>query len=474
MPVIQPPNGTRDLYPIEAARRRFITEAWRRVAINHGFEEIDGPTFEHLELYTVKSGEGIVSELFSFRREGGEKDFALRPEFTPTLARMYAARAGSLPKPTKWFTCGPFFRAERPQRGRLREFLQWNCDVIGLAVPEKPTPDDIAMAKATADAEVIACCVELFQSLGLTSSQIMCRFNDRTVAAKVIERCGNRLDATRVLVLLDKRAKMDAKEFAAACAGMGFDAGKYDELMRGAIESARMGGGDPGDAGSLRLLTQRLDAMGMGEWCSIDAGIARGLAYYTGTVFEIIVDGERAVAGGGRYDNLIELFGGPPTPAVGFGMGDVVLSLVLQDKGLMPTDGELLEIAGQRPDVFVISNGTPEADAKLGSVVATLRRGNAKAVEGVDTGGTPVPRALADRQDSGLHVRRSYKATKNVGKLLREAGDVRARFAVILESGMEATIKNLETGEQDQGRTGIERLGEELRRRLQRSQAPGL
>lgn len=467
-PVIQSPNGTRDLYPIEAARRRFITEAWRRVSINHGFEEIDGPTFEHLELYTVKSGDGIVSELFSFRREGGEKDFALRPEFTPTLARMYAARAGSLPRPTKWFTCGPFFRAERPQRGRLREFLQWNCDVIGLAVPEKPTAEDIASAKATADAEVIACCVELFQGLGLTPAQIKCRFNDRTVAAKVIDRCGTGLDATKVLVLLDKRAKMDGGEFGKACSAMGFDVSKYDELMLASVDAARRGGGaaTEGDAASLLMLTQRLDAMGMREWCEIDAGIARGLAYYTGTVFEVIVDGERAVAGGGRYDNLIELFGGPSTPAVGFGMGDVVLSLVLQDKGLMPTDGELLEIAGQRPDVFVISNGSAEADAKLGAVVAALRRGEAKAVGGVDTGQRPGPRDGVGGPGRGLHVRRSYKATKKIGKLLQEAADVRARFAVILESGTEATIKNLMTGEQDQSRTGIEGLGAELRRRM--------
>ena len=114
----QPPAGTRDLYPIDAARRRFVLEAWRRASVLHGFEEIDGPTFEHLDLYTVKSGEGIVSELFSFTRAGGDKTFALRPEFTPTLARLYAAKANALPKPTKWFMAGPFFRAERPQRGR--------------------------------------------------------------------------------------------------------------------------------------------------------------------------------------------------------------------------------------------------------------------------------------------------------------------------------------------------------------------
>ncbi len=463
-PQIQPPNGTRDLYPLEAAKRRFITEAWRRVSINHGFEEIDGPTFEHLELYTVKSGEGIVSELFSFRREGGEKDFALRPEFTPTLARMYAARAKSLPSPTMWFTAGPFFRAERPQRGRLREFLQWNCDVIGLALPEKATAEDIAGAKATADAEAIACCIELFMNLGLSPGQITCRMNDRTVAAKAIERCGVNLDVTRVLVLLDKRSKMDVGEFGKACAAIGFDASRYDELMRGVVAAASGTGATDdeiaSDSHSLRMLSRRLDAMGLAPWCTIDPGIARGLAYYTGTVFEIIVDGERAVAGGGRYDNLIEMFGGPSTPAVGFGMGDVVLSLVLQDKGLMPSDAELLELAGMRPDVFVISNGTPEADARLGGVVAELRRGGGEQKTGSES------RTTQDRPTRGLHVRRSYKATKKIGKLLQEAGDVRAKFAVILESGTEATIKNLQTGEQDQSRTAIEGLGAELRRRL--------
>ena len=131
----QSPTGTRDMYPADAAKRRFIMEAWRGVSVRHGFDEIDGPTFEHLDLYTVKSGEGIVSELFAFQRAGGEKDYALRPEFTPTLARMYAAKAGSLPKPTKWFMAGPFFRAERPQRGRLREFLQWNVDILGDPSP---------------------------------------------------------------------------------------------------------------------------------------------------------------------------------------------------------------------------------------------------------------------------------------------------------------------------------------------------
>ena len=161
---ISAPKGTRDLYPLEAARRRFLTETWRRAAIRHGFEEIDGPTFESLDLYTVKSGEGIVSELFQAYsgkneaeleaiRAGKAAPYALRPEFTPTLARMYADRASSLPPVTKWFSVGPFFRAERPQRGRLREFLQWNVDQIGDAT-------------SGADAEVVASCVGALEAFG--------------------------------------------------------------------------------------------------------------------------------------------------------------------------------------------------------------------------------------------------------------------------------------------------------------------
>ena len=128
----QNPRGTRDFYPEDQLVKRYITDCWRRTSLRHGFDEIDGPTFEYLDLYTVKSGQGIISELFSFKRSGGKTDYALRPEFTPTLARMYAARARQLPVPVKWFSVCNYFRAEKPQRGRLREFMQWNCDVIGL------------------------------------------------------------------------------------------------------------------------------------------------------------------------------------------------------------------------------------------------------------------------------------------------------------------------------------------------------
>ena len=420
------PKGTRDFYPDALLMRRLITEAWRRTALLHGFDEIDGPTFEHLELYTVKSGQEIVSQLFSFTHPGGDEPYALRPEFTPTLARMYAARARELPVPTRWFCTPAFFRAERPQRGRLREFLQWNVDVIG-----DPSPD--------ADAEVIACAIDLFRSFGMSSSRIAVHVSNRHIVGAILGELGvgpEGMDG--VLALLDRRSKLDEETFAREAAGVGLDAGAF--AARLAETESRLAASDGAPANEheahLQGVLARLGAMGLSAWCRVDLSIVRGLAYYTGTVFEVIVAGERAVAGGGRYDNLIELFGGPPTPAVGFGMGDVVLSLVLGDDGLLPTEGALLDHLSRpmptRPDAFVIG-ASPEAEAVLPEVLMTLR-------------------------GAGLHARRTYKTTRKIGKLLADASACHARFAVIIESDTHATLKRLATGEQ-QGDVPLEQLG---------------
>jgi histidyl-tRNA synthetase len=433
----QAPTGTRDFYPLDAAQRRFITESWRSASIRHGFEEIDGPTFEHAELYTVKSGEGILSELFSFTRAGGEKTYALRPEFTPTLARLYASKANSLPKPTKWFCTPTFFRAERPQRGRLREFLQWNLDIIGDASP-------------AADAEIIASCITLFESLGFTSKDLRVKINHRQALASWFESKGiPASEHMKILTLLDHKGKMTPAEFSQKFAAFGFTPQMADVFMKGVIRVTLPEGqstlevlgekidrsqlGDTGTdevdmtffAEAVKPLTMELTAAGVLDWVDFDLSIVRGLAYYTGMVFEVheASGAERAVAGGGRYDNLIELFGGPSTPAVGMGMGDVVLSLVMKDRGLMPTPEILMERAGLRPDVFVISNGSPEADLQVRSTVAGFRK-------------------------AGLHARHTYKTTKNVGKLLKEAADQRARFVVIIEGPDACTLKNLESGQQ--------------------------
>jgi histidyl-tRNA synthetase len=417
----QPPKGTRDLYPIDAARRRFILEAWRSASIRHGFDEIDGPIFEHLDLYTVKSGEGIVSELFSFTREGGEKTYALRPEFTPTLARMFATKANSLPKPTKWFMAGPFFRAERPQRGRLREFLQWNVDLMGDNSP-------------AADAEVIATCVSMLRGLGLKPSDIRIKVNHRAALSQWLAARGVPESAHADLFkLLDSKDKMPPAEVIAKLAAYGFTPEQAEVFQKGIIrisvdESAVRPDSDAildmtFFSQAVTPLAQQLLAAGIIDWIDFDLSVVRGLAYYTGMVFEVHEAGgkERAIAGGGRYDNLVELFGGPPTPAVGFGMGDVVLSLVLQDKGLMPSDDALLDKIAARPDVFVISNGDPGAESQLRPLVAALR-------------------------EAGLHARHTYKATRNVGKLLQDARSSRA--AIIIESATTGQLKELATGDQ--------------------------
>lgn len=445
----QPPTGLRDLYPSDLNRLRFIQDAWRRTAINHGFDEIDGPTFEDADLYAVKSGEGILNEcfgVFSGKNQeeraklaaGGSAPYALRPEFTPTLARMYAARAGALPKPTKWFWTQNCFRAERPQRGRLREFYQWNCDIIGL---ESSEPE----AQARADAECIATCVGLLESLGLTSSHVRIKVSSRTVPEAILRReLGGKDPSAETknafFQLLDSTSKITDFEFNLGCARLGIS-----ESRAAFIRPFFMGGSgiSLSELSSLAAshaewqpllpLVDALKLAGCESWVSIDGAIVRGLAYYTGMVFEVheASGAERAIAGGGRYDGLIELFGGPPTPAVGFGMGDVVLSLVLQDKGLMPTDDEIVAKLGQRPDAFVISNGTPEADAQLAPTLAALRHT------------TP--------QQSGLHARRSYKTTKNVGKLIQDASKAKARFCVIIESATHCTLKDMDGQKEDKG-----------------------
>jgi histidyl-tRNA synthetase len=246
--------------------------------------------------------------------------------------------------------------------------------------------------------------------------------------------------------LLDAKDKMPAGEVVGKLAAYGFTPEQAEIFQKGiiriSVEDVPPGGGGTGTSGgtgngsgeildmtffsqAVTPLAKELVTAGIIDWIDFDLSVVRGLAYYTGMVFEVheAGGGERAIAGGGRYDKLIEMFGGPPTPAVGFGMGDVVLSLVLQDKGLMPTDAELLERVGARPDVFVISNGQPAADAQVRPLVAGLR-------------------------EAGLHARHTYKTTKNVGKLLQEAAGCGAKFAVIVESDTGATVKAMGSGEQ--------------------------
>ena len=436
---IKAPKGTRDAYPEDALRRRYVTQAWRDASIRCGFEEIEGPTFEQAELYAVKSGEGILGELFqAFSGKApeeleqvqatGQAPYALRPEFTPTLARMYAARAKQLPQPCKWFTAGPYFRAERPQRGRLREFLQWNCDVIGL-----PGEGESAEAqRAEMDAEVIGVLVDMFNGFGLKPSDVQIESSDRSLIERaILDASGEAVDLDAAFALLDRRNKLDQAAFESQAKDIGFDVAGYDRIARAQSSASSASSFAP-------LRTSELDS-----WVVPNMSIVRGLAYYTGTVFEVIADGERAVAGGGRYDNLIELFGGPSTPACGFGMGDVVLSLLLEDKGLMPEGAELLDAvsrppASARPEAFVLS-ADENADALVRPLVAALRRG----LERPGFDGKPWS---AERYETRpLHARHSYKATRKLNKLLADAEKQFARFGVVVHGQDRVQLKHFDT-----------------------------
>lgn len=413
---LQSPKGTRDFYPQQMAWRNHLMDAWRRVSIRHGFEQVDGPIFETLDLYKVKSGEGIVSELFHFEDRGG-RELAIRPEFTPTLARMVADQANALPKPIKWFCTPNLCRAEKPQRGRLREFWQWNVDLLGSDSP-------------VADAECILVAVDLLRELGLTSEHVRVKISHRQTVRHILAKMGVAKDKILdAFDLLDRRDKLEPEEFQKQAANLGLDedrVARFDQTCRlkyrcGNLSDMRKQLGIDEDLADLAALDKELRAFGIEDWCEYDLGIVRGLAYYTGTVFEIheAAGVERALAGGGRYDQLIELFGGPKTPAVGFGMGDVVLSNVLADKGLIPED------VSPRADVFVIALS--------------------------DVGSEHVAGQVASLRKAGIHARFSYKATRNLGKLLKDAGNARARFALILDDAAsqgQAQIKDLDTGSQ--------------------------
>ncbi|MEM9420578.1 MAG: histidine--tRNA ligase [Planctomycetota bacterium] len=414
---IQGPKGTRDFYPDVQQRRRYLHDAWRRVSVRHGFDEVDGPIYETLDLYKVKSGEGIVSELFSFRRDNGTTDYAIRPEFTPTLARMVAAKANALPRPIKWFALPNMCRAERHQRGRLREFDQWNVDLMGLDTP-------------LADAEVIAVACDLMAELGVTPEMVQCRISHREVVRQILSGLGVVDDKMQdAFTLLDAKGKMTPEQFAEKAKALGLgeeQVTRFDKMCSrtyavGEVDALRDAAGIDDNLDDLRALDQTLADFGLADWCAYDLGIVRGLAYYTGTVFELHVTTgkERALGGGGRYDKLIELFGGPAMSGVGFGMGDVVLANLLDDENLWP------DTLAPAPDAFVLA-ASESAATLLPGVVANLRR-------------------------AGLHTRMSYKSTRNLGKLLKDAQKANAKFAVILDDSAaqgQAQVKDLDTGEQ--------------------------
>ena len=325
--------GFRDFQPDDLAFRAHLFRVWREVARRYGFEEYDGPPLEPLELYTAKSGGEIVGQLYSFEDKGG-RAVALRPEMTPTLARMVAAHAAALKKPIRWFSIPQLFRYERQQRGRLREHFQLNCDLIG-----EPGP--------LADAEVIALAVDVMRALGLGPGEVRVRLSDRRVLATLLRGRGVAEEALGLAYqAIDKVERGDRAALEAQLVTAGLDAATAGRVLdvaalrgREAVEAALAGTPGGGEAGApMRATLDALAAMGLAEWVDVDLTIVRGLAYYTGTVFELFDAGRslRAICGGGRYDDLLQALGGVDLPALGFGMGDVVLAELLRERGLAP------------------------------------------------------------------------------------------------------------------------------------------
>ncbi len=338
--------GFRDFYPEEMATRRWVERAWHRASREAGFAEIDGPVLEPLELLTAKSGDEITQQLYVFS-DKGDRQVALRPEMTPTLARMVGARAGALPKPIKWYSVPQFFRYEKPQRGRGREFIQWNVDVVGSAEP-------------AADAEAIAVALRALEILGVGAADVVLRLNDRSFVSRLLRGLDiGEAEELQVLACVDK---LERDERAAE---------RLAELL-GEPRAAEIRGWCqrfPAErADELGPLLEALADFGLSPWVEPAFAVVRGLAYYTGPVWEIFDRGRklRAVAGGGRYDRLIAELGGPPLEALGFGMGDMVLGELLRDLGRLPEPPP-------RADVFVVPIGAEMLSAAR-QVLARLRQ----------------------------------------------------------------------------------------------------
>ena len=315
-------KGTRDFYPEEMALRNYIFEKVRAASQSFGYQEYDGPFIETLDLYAAKSGEELVKkQSFTFQDRGGES-VTLRPELTPSLARMIAARQNELVYPVRWWSFGPFWRYEQPQKGRTREFFQWNIDILGVATPE-------------ADAELIAVAASFLRSVGLSPERAVIYVNNRRLMETEFDALGilpeKRLDVSN---LIDRRTKMEPARWDEYALEIGLN-----ETQRDGLKTVLANYDLWQKSEELSRLFAALEVLGVRDYLKFDPNIMRGLLYYTGTVFEAFETSgsvKRAILGGGRYDNLLADVGGTPLSGMGFAMGDVVLGIVLQEAGLLP------------------------------------------------------------------------------------------------------------------------------------------
>ncbi len=361
-------KGFRDFYPGEMAARRATIDVVEDTARGYGFREIGTPALERAELWTDKSGDEIVDELYSFEDQGG-RHVTLTPELTPTVARMVVAKQQALSKPIKWFSTRPFWRYEQVQQGRQREFYQTNVDIFGSSEPE-------------ADAEILAWAADALTGLGLTGEQFEFRISHRDILGGVLESYDTEVDTEAAIRAVDKSDKISQVEYHDLLIGAGLtadQAAEFDDLIAGGdLEDVEAFADTERVTDAVENLQNVLAAaedFGAREYCTISLETARGLDYYTGVVFECFDStGEvsRSIFGGGRYDDLIEQFGGQPTPAVGVAPGHATLALLCQRAGVWPeeevtTDYYVLQIGDTRSEAARISRDLREA----GHVVET-------------------------------------------------------------------------------------------------------
>ena len=407
-------RGTRDFYPEDMRLRNWLFDHFTNASLLHGFEEYDAPVLEYEELYTRKQGEEITQQLYNFQDKGNRK-VALRPEMTPSLARMVMARAGGLPMPIKWFSIPQCWRYERTQRGRGREHYQWNVDIWGTT-------------EISADAELISVLVTFFEGIGLTAKDIVIRVSSRKVLEEVLGSLGMVGDVfAQTCIIVDKMGKLSSDVIEEQLSGLGHDSEVITTIqsvlgikdMNGLQEALK----DESMAVSeLNFLFDAIDSYGISEWVEFDASIVRGLAYYTGAVFEAHDKAGkfRAICGGGRYDKLLSTLGGKDLPATGFGFGDMVIMELLAEKDLIP------ELVSDIDDTVIPLNSDLRNAAVM--VAASLRNS-----------GRTVDLVLEDKKMKWV-----FKHAERVGakRLVLLAPDEWSRKMV--------KIKDLDTGEESE------------------------
>jgi len=404
--VIPSVKGTRDFYPEQMAVRTWLYRTVREVAESFGYQEWEAPLLESLDLYAAKSGEELVKEQSYVFKDRGGNEITLRPELTPSLARLIAQKQQQLTFPLRWWSFGPFWRYESPQKGRTREFFQWNVDMLGPDTPE-------------ADAENVAVLATFFQRVGLTPNEVMILVNDRRLINSQFDKFNVEKEIRPVVSSwIDRREKMSPAEWEA----YGIEIGLSDsqlENFKAMLDDQELWKQSPQQV----RFYKAIDALGLGHFVKFDPSIMRGLLYYTGTVFEAWeVGGEirRSILGGGRYDNLLSDVGGDSLPAVGFAMGDVVITLLLEKYGLLPKD---LDINPAPVLVTVFDEERQLASLRL----ATKLR------------------------EEGLKVV-VYPEAAKLGKQFRYADRIGAKVTLVLgpdeAEKAQVTVKNLTSGEQ--------------------------